>query len=150
MYTTLRGNGRTCVSTRPTKYIRELAAKHNLEEFEQSTREQLTDFANSSEKELILDLNDYNKRCIVHTISCDLELRTQTTGNIVRVLKPQFSRSLVLINAQTVQLDKQQSKCVYDLLKEYPIDPSEFEEHLNADLSGKLIRFFNNSKMAYF
>lgn len=82
-------------------------------------------------------MEDFAKRKLAHAIAVELELRTQTIANDkVRIIKPQFNRSIILMNAQTVKLDHKQSCIIGEHVDRYPIDSVGLNEQLDSDLEG--------------
>lgn len=83
------------------------------------------------------DLDDRRNYELVHSIACELDLRTQSSENQIRVTKPYNTRSVILMNAQRISLDRQQNNLIADYLQEYPIDLVAADKHLRTDLDGK-------------
>jgi hypothetical protein len=89
--------------------------------------------------ELIIDENmeDRQNRELVHSIACEMDLRTQSSHNQVRVTKPHNTRSVILLNAQRVKMDEKQNSIISDHFNNYPIDPSLVDDHMETDLGSK-------------
>lgn len=94
-------------------------------------------------------MNERQNRELVHAIACEMDLRTQSYNDHVRVTKPHNTRSVILLNAQRVKLDRRQNNLMFDHLHDYPIDPSLVENHLKTDLESRLSFNFQSNNMFF-